>query len=154
MQFSAAYCAMPCHREATQAQLWGIAMVISRLLGEGTTDGVLQSMIRASMKPESPLSTLCSLLSGGPDVLLSEQQLCEQPKSAEQRGLVGSQSSPYSAGLHGTSSMPAAGIGGGVLDLLMTDWRRQLAIIAANRTPGDEKVLERLGARLLQAQQV
>lgn len=36
----------------------------------------------------------------------------------------------------------------------LTDWRQQLAIIAANRTPGDEAVIGRLGGQLMAAGQV
>ncbi|KAI7843308.1 hypothetical protein COHA_003139 [Chlorella ohadii] len=99
-------------KAAADGQLWGIALLLSRLLGEAAVAGTAAAMAQQCIAQAAPLQTLLLLL-GAPAV----------------------------APRPGSSNDPTA-------------WRRQLAVMVANRTPGDEAAMLSLGRQLLSAGQL
>lgn len=135
----------PARRVATEAQLWGVALLVARLLGEQAVSETAAAMAQQCLAPGAPLRTLCLLLASGAEGALG------LPPGGGGAGRspptsVGGSAGPLQPGPAGPG---AAAAGAGPLDLLAGDWRQQLAVLAANRTPGDERVMERLGERLL-----
>jgi COPII coat assembly protein SEC16 len=108
---------------AIDAQLWGLALLISRLLGEAVAARTAAAFAQQCLPPESALQTLCVQLGGS--------SLTSSP---------GGGAAPMVSGSWDQGSTS-----------LLGSWRQQLAVLAANRTPGDDKAMERLGRRLAAA---
>ncbi|KAK1273811.1 hypothetical protein QJS04_geneDACA012439 [Acorus gramineus] len=113
-------------REALQCaqdgQLWGPALVLASQLGREFYVDTVKQMALKQFVSGSPLQTLCLLIA-------------EQP--------VNSVNGVLTDAVHAsqqTSQITATG--------MLDDWEKNLAIITANRTVGDEAVITRLGYSL------
>ncbi|KAK1261952.1 hypothetical protein QJS04_geneDACA021640 [Acorus gramineus] len=108
-------------RCAQDGQLWGPALALASQLGREFYVDTVKQMALKQLVSGSPLQTLCLLIA-------------EQP--------VNSTSGVLSDAMN--TSQQSQIIASGMLD----DWEKNLAIITANRTVGDEAVITRLGYSL------
>ncbi|KAK1306606.1 hypothetical protein QJS10_CPA10g00887 [Acorus calamus] len=108
-------------RYAQDGQLWGPALALASQLGREFYVDTVKQMALKQLVSGSPLQTLCLLIA-------------EQP--------VNSTSGVLSDAMN--TSQQSQIIASGMLD----DWEKNLAIITANRTVGDEAVITRLGYSL------
>ena len=58
-------------RAAAAAQLWPVAIVIARLLGDAATKSTVQAMASCVLVSGSPLHTLCLIIAGDHDSVLA-----------------------------------------------------------------------------------
>lgn len=112
-------------------------------MGEPALAETAAAMAQQCLAPGAPLRTLSLLLAGGPNAVLGGQ--------APSNGVQAPQ--PGAAALGSAPMGEEAGAAARTL-LAAGDWRQQLAVVAANRTPGDERLLEGLGEALLAQGQV
>lgn len=129
-------------------QLWGIALLLSRLLGDAAVAGTASAMAQQCVAQAAPLQTLLLLLGGAP----AEQPLAAAAAAAIEAAAPPSEAPPPAAwqsqpGMFNPAAAAAAGVHGSGSD--PTAWRRHLAVLAANRTPGDEAAMLALGGQLL-----
>lgn len=113
---------------AVGAGLWGPAMLLSRQCGEKHFQETAAAMARACFVPGSPIRTL-QLLQAGLDG--------EVFGAAGQAGAAVGE--PGQLGISDGADASAS---------TLTQWRENLTIMAANRTPGDGRVIAELGDRL------
>uniref|UniRef100_A0A7I4DLP5 Protein transport protein sec16 n=1 Tax=Physcomitrium patens TaxID=3218 RepID=A0A7I4DLP5_PHYPA len=113
---------------AQEGELWGIALVIARQLGEKFFCDTVTEMARRQFVSGSPLRTLSLLLAGQP----AEVFAAPSPQSGNPMG-----------GVVAASEQSEVGQGA-----MLDDWQENIAIMAANRTQGDERVMLHLGDRL------
>lgn len=141
-------------RVAVDGQLWAIALLLSRLLGEAATAGTAGAMVQQCVAQQAPLQTLLLLLGGAS----AEQPLAAAAAAAVEAAAPAAEAPPATAwqtqpGMFNPAAASAAAPGaGGSND--PTAWRRHLAVMAANRTPGDEAAMLSLGSQLLAAGQL
>ncbi|KAK1325360.1 hypothetical protein QJS10_CPA01g02765 [Acorus calamus] len=113
-------------REALQCaqdgQLWGPALVLAAQLGREFYVDTVKQMALKQFVSGSPLQTLCLLIAEQP--VNSVNGVLNDAVHASQQ----------------TSQITATG--------MLDDWEKNLAIITANRTVGDEAVITRLGYSL------
>ncbi|KAK9828037.1 hypothetical protein WJX81_004015 [Elliptochloris bilobata] len=122
-------------RVACEGQLWGPALLLARQLGEGAFVDTAAAMAAALGPPGAPLRTLTLVLAGRPDAALPP------PRSAA--------TTDSRLNLISNPEGPGSGLGDeAAAAAVLDDWRRNLAALAANRSPGDEVLLVRLGDRL------
>ena len=129
-------------------QLWSVALLLSRLLGEAAATGTAAAMVQQCIAQGAPLQTLLLLL-GGASV---EQPLAAAAAAAIEAAAPASEAPPAAAwqqqpGMFNPAASAAGPRPGSSSD--PTAWRRQLAVMAANRTPGDEGAMLSLGSQLL-----
>ena len=165
-------------RAACEGQLWGPALLLARQLGDSAFADVAAAMAAAVGPPGCPLRTLALVLAGRPDAALPPPHALSAgsfPTSAPD-GLppAPSPDGPRSTGSGSALSLfglgrarqgpdpdpsnggaPTSAPSSGQADeaaasAVLDDWRRNLAALAANRSPGDEVLLVRLGDRLWQ----
>jgi len=111
---------------AQQGQLWGPALVLAWQLGEKFYVDTVTQMAQQQFLPGSPLRTLCLLLAGQPAEVFSTNKLAS--------------STTYSGTVSGMQQSDQDCMSG-----MLNDWQENLAIITANRTKGDERVIVHLG---------
>lgn len=111
---------------AQQGQLWGPALVLAWQLGEKFYVDTVTQMAQQQFLPGSPLRTLCLLLAGQPAEVFSTNKLTS--------------STSYSGTVNGMQQSDQDCMSG-----MLNDWQENLAIITANRTKGDERVIVHLG---------
>lgn len=132
-------------------QLWSVAVLLSRLMGDAAVSATAAAMARQCVPDSQPLHTLLLMLGGASP----EQALHAAVASAE-----GGPSPPVEPAAASGAAAPAQQPG--MFNPLVAAatpravsrgdaWRRHLAVIAANRTPGDEAAVLLLGGRLLAA---
>ncbi|KAL6007833.1 hypothetical protein ACLOJK_033336 [Asimina triloba] len=105
---------------AQEGHLWGPALVLAAQLGDKFYVDTVKQMAHHQFVAGSPLRTLCLLIAGQPADVFSNN-------------------STAGANLSGTFHIPQQHMqfqGNSMLD----DWEENLAIIAANRTKGDELI--------------
>lgn len=112
---------------AQQGQLWGPALVLAWQLGEKFYVDTVTQMAQQQFLPGSPLRTLCLLLAGQPAEVFSANKLASSTYS-------------YSGSVNGMQQSDQDCMSG-----MLNDWQENLAIITANRTKGDERVIVHLG---------
>lgn len=112
---------------AQQGQLWGPALVLAWQLGEKFYVDTVTQMAQQQFLPGSPLRTLCLLLAGQPAEVFSTNKLASSTYS-------------YSGTVNGIQQPDQDCMSG-----MLNDWEENLAIITANRTKGDERVIVHLG---------
>jgi hypothetical protein len=66
---------------ATEFQMWGVALLTARLLGDPAVAQTAAAMTRTCLAASSPLRTLCLQLAGG-----SETALPQTPSASQQPG--------------------------------------------------------------------
>ncbi|KAJ7557254.1 hypothetical protein O6H91_05G119000 [Diphasiastrum complanatum] len=117
------------HR-AQEGQLWGPALVLARELGEKPYADTVADMARHQFRAGSPLQVLNFLFAGQPSEIFAGKVM-----------------SPISRSLTTTNAIgtPLRGLAQDGVDGLLTQWQENLAIMAANRTNGDEQVIMHLG---------
>jgi hypothetical protein len=113
---------------AQEGELWSIALVIARQLGEKYFCDTVTEMARRQFVSGSPLRTLSLLFAGQPAEVFATPSL---------------QSGNPMEGVPATSDQSQDGH-----EAMLDDWQENLAIMAANRTQGDERVMSYLGHRL------
>ena len=140
-----------CCSVAVANQLWGVALLLSRLLGEAATTATAAAMAQQCVAEVAPLQTLLLLLGG----TAADQPLSVAAAGAAEQGALASASSAaastwqpgvFNPAAAATALAPATGSAAG--------WRQHLAMLAANRTPGDEAAMLLLGRQLLSAGQL
>lgn len=138
----------PCARRvAVDSQLWSVALLLARLLGDAAVSATAAAMAQQCLAEGAPLQTLLLLLGGA----TAEQPLAAA--AAQSSGGASAAPQPPAAtpwqqpGVFNPAASSSGAAGGGGGDA----WRRHLAVMAANRTPGDEAAMALLGARLLAA---
>ncbi|XP_024522902.1 protein transport protein SEC16A homolog, partial [Selaginella moellendorffii] len=117
-------------RAAQDGQLWGCALLMARQLGEKFYTDTIAEMAQRQFQPGFPLWTLTLLYAGqhagvfvGNTNLSNVTALQPQP-------------------------VPASAVDGATQDAvegMLEEWQENLAIMAANRTNGDERVIMHLG---------
>lgn len=134
-------------RLALDSQLWPVALLLSRLLGEAASAAAAAAMAEQCIAEGSPLQSLLLLLGGASP----ERPLAAAAAAAPAAG--GPSGPPYPAA---DSSWPQSGVfrPAASSPAGAASWRRHLAVIAANRTPGDEAAMLTLGRQLLAAGQL
>lgn len=132
---------------ALDAQLWHVALLLSRLLGEAATAAATAAMAEQCIADGSPLRTLLLLLGGAS----AERSLAAAASAPPAAGAAAGAPAPADASSWQQPGVfvPAAGSPAGA-----AQWRRHLAALAANRTPGDEAAMLALGSQLLAAGQL
>lgn len=140
-------------RAAADGQLWGIALLLSRLLGEAAVAGTAAAMAQQCIAQAAPLQTLLLLLGGAS----AEQPLAAAAAAAIEAAAPAAEAPPAAAwqsqpGMFNPAAPAVAPRPGSSND--PTAWRRQLAVMVANRTPGDEAAMLSLGRQLLSAGQL
>ncbi|GBG61429.1 hypothetical protein CBR_g21774 [Chara braunii] len=110
--------ALQCSR---QGHLWAPALVLARQLGERTYVETCADMAQHLFTLGSPLRTLCLLLSGQPKEVFAGLSSPMEVSTLQE-----------DFGQEGYGSM-------------LDDWQENLAVMAANRTDGDERVIIHLG---------
>ncbi|XP_024391506.1 protein transport protein SEC16A homolog [Physcomitrium patens] len=115
-------------RCAQEGELWGIALVIARQLGEKLFCDTVTEMARRQFVAGSPLRTLSLLLAGQPAEVF-----------AAPRAQTGSPMGGTAAASDESQDEEGA---------MLDEWRENIAMMAANRTQGDERVMLHLGDRL------
>lgn len=132
---------------ALDAQLWPVALLLSRLLGEAATAAAAAAVAEQCVAEGCPLQTLLLLLGGAS----AERSLAAAAAAGPAAGAAaGAGASAADSGWQQPGLfVPAAGSSAGA-----ASWRRHLAAIAANRTPGDEAAMLALGRQLLAAGQL
>eukprot|EP01018_Ginkgo_biloba_P038961 Gb_04674 [translate_table: standard] len=115
-------------QHAQQGQLWGPALVLAWQLGEKFYVDTVTQMAQRQFLPGSPLRTLCLLLAGQPAEVFSTNISTSSAYNS------------FSGTLNGMQQSGQDCISG-----MLDDWQENLAIIAANRTKGDERVIVHLG---------
>lgn len=135
-------------RAAVDGQLWSVALLLSRLLGEAAAAGTAAAMAQQCVAQGAPLQTLLLLL-GGASV---EQPLAAAAAAAIEAAARASEAPPAAAWQQQPGMFNPAASAAGTRPGVSSDptaWRRQLAVVAANRTPGDEGAMLSLGSQLL-----
>ncbi|XP_024532336.1 protein transport protein SEC16B homolog isoform X1 [Selaginella moellendorffii] len=117
-------------KAAQDGQLWGCALLMARQLGEKFYTDTIAEMAQRQFQPGFPLRTLTLLYAGqhagvfvGNTNLSNVTALQPQP-------------------------VPASAVDGATQDAvegMLEEWQENLAIMAANRTNGDERVIMHLG---------
>ncbi|KAI3429223.1 hypothetical protein D9Q98_005322, partial [Chlorella vulgaris] len=138
---------------AVASQLWNLALLLSRLLGPAAISATAAAMTQQSLAEAAPLHTLLLLLGGAsPD-----RPLALAAAAAAEGQSAGSVPAAADQPEQGGGWMPAvfrpgsqAAASGGA----SAGWRQHLAVMAANRTPGDEAAMLLLGSKLLGVGQV
>lgn len=111
---------------AQEGQLWGPALILAAQLGDQHYIESVRQMAHCQLVAGSPLRTLCLLIAGQPADVFSADSTSKSGGSPDALRI---------------SQQHAQGGANGMLD----DWEENLAIIAANRTKGDELVVLHLG---------
>ncbi|EFJ11499.1 hypothetical protein SELMODRAFT_426257 [Selaginella moellendorffii] len=118
-------------RAAQDGQLWGCALLMARQLGEKFYTDTIADMAQRQFQPGFPLRTLTLLYAG------------------QHAGVfVGNTNSSNVTALQ-PQPVPASAVDGATQDAvegMLEEWQENLAIMAANRTNGDERVIMHLGA--------
>jgi hypothetical protein len=135
------------------SQLWNLALLLSRLLGPAAISATAAAMTQQSLAEAAPLHTLLLLLGGAsPD-----RPLALAAAAAAEGQSAGAVPAAADQPEQGGGWMPAvfrpgsqAAASGGA----SAGWRQHLAVMAANRTPGDEAAMLLLGSKLLGVGQV
>lgn len=137
----------PLSRVAVDAQVWSVALLLSRLLGEAAVAATAASMAERSVADGAPLQTLLLLLGGAS----AERPLAAAVQASQTPATEAPQASqPWQQpGVFNPAVAVTGGAAGG-----SDAWRRHLAVMAANRTPGDEAAMTMLGCQLLAAGQL
>eukprot|EP00252_Welwitschia_mirabilis_P009474 TRINITY_DN2207_c0_g5_i2.p1 TRINITY_DN2207_c0_g5~~TRINITY_DN2207_c0_g5_i2.p1 ORF type:complete len:1751 (+),score=359.98 TRINITY_DN2207_c0_g5_i2:169-5421(+) len=108
---------------AQKGQLWGPALVLALQLGEKFYVETVTQMAKCHFLPGSPLRTLYLLLAGQPAEVFSSNN-----------------------STHDTNTDPGMHLSGQeCMNGMLNHWQENLAIITANRTNGDERVIMHLG---------
>ena len=147
------HCCMLCCSVAVASQLWGVALLVSRLLGEAATTATAAAMAQQCVAAAAPLHTLLLLLGGAP---------ADQPLAAVAAAAAGAAGAAgaavHSAPLRDSnaSNSGAPGMFNPAAAAALPpsaggdrSWRQHLAMLAANRTTGDESAMLLLGRQLL-----
>eukprot|EP00898_Chlorokybus_atmophyticus_P003135 jgi/Chlat1/3822/Chrsp26S04053 len=122
---------------AVEGQLWGTALILARHLGDKVFADTCAEVATRSFFPGVPMQTLHFLLAGRPaDIFQADGQHHTSGST-----LAGQQHSGSSA-FGGFQAAISPGTN------LLANWHEHLAIMAANRTPGDDAVIMYLGDRL------
>ena len=128
-------------------QLWSVALLVAHLLGDAALSSTAAAMAQSSVAGDAPLHTLLLLLGGAP----ANQPLMAAAAAAATTGQPAAADPAAGWQQPGVFNPGAADPGGsGGSD----SWRHHLAIIAANRTAGDEAAMLQLGSQLLAAGQL
>ncbi|CAL8467566.1 g7104 [Coccomyxa elongata] len=147
---------------ATDGQLWGPALLLARTCGERAFSETAAAAAAAAAAPGTPLSSLLHMLAGRPDLVLPAPG--GPGASPGPAGQAGGKSGPSSGSFglkallggaapqQAETSTPEAEVGPSAAEVAMlTQWRENLAILAANAaSPADEALIVRLGDRLWQ----
>eukprot|EP00271_Cylindrocystis_brebissonii_P003418 TRINITY_DN14376_c0_g1_i1.p1 TRINITY_DN14376_c0_g1~~TRINITY_DN14376_c0_g1_i1.p1 ORF type:complete len:2183 (+),score=493.32 TRINITY_DN14376_c0_g1_i1:157-6549(+) len=123
---------------ARSAHLWGPALLLARQLNEKIFLDTVAEMAQAQFSAGTPLRTLSLLMAG--------QQAKVFGGSSTGRGAEGGagDSSAAQQQLAGATSF-AAGESERGLEAMLNEWKGNLAVMTANRTAGDERVILHLG---------
>ncbi|GAQ78521.1 hypothetical protein KFL_000140410 [Klebsormidium nitens] len=117
---------------AKQGQLWGPALVLARQLGDKVFCETVGEMAQRQFCLGTPLRTLHLLLAQQPAEVFAGKKMPAQGDS------------PMAGG-----PQPAPGVDqGDGLGSMLDQWQDNLAILAANRAAGDDKVITHLGDSL------
>ena len=132
---------------ASEAQLWPVALLLARLLGDAAIAATAAAMAEQSVAEGAPLQTLLLLLGGAPAdgaLTAAAQAAAAGPAAA---------AAPAAAALWQQPGVfnPAAVAASATASSSGDAWRQHLAVIAANRTPGDEAAMLVLGSALFAA---
>lgn len=119
-----------CCRIATAGKLWGPALLLARSCGDSAFTETASAMAEGAATAGSPLHTLTLLLSGKPDAVHAEPAAVTPAAEPS--------SFPFAQAVQSRSAA------------LLSQWRGNLAILAANRVAGDEAAMVKLGDRLWQ----
>ena len=117
-----------CCRVATAGKLWGPALLLARSCGEKAFTETASAMAEGTTTAGSPLHTLALLISGKPDAVHAE------PAAAA--AAAESSSGPFGQAVQSRSAA------------VLSQWRGNLSIMAANKVAGDEAAMVKLGDRL------
>ncbi|CAK9226939.1 unnamed protein product [Sphagnum troendelagicum] len=117
---------------AQQGQLWGPALLLACQLGDKFYTETATEMAKAQFVEGSPLRTLCLLLAGQPADVFSGTSL---PGAKHTMDTTGS-----------SNNLSQVGVGA-----MLEEWQENLAIMAANHTAGDDRVILHLGDCLWRA---
>lgn len=130
-----------------EGQLWSVALLLARLLGEQAVAATAAAVAQQSVAEAAPLHTLLLLLGGAPadKSLAAAAAASAQAAASTAAGAAGAASWGQPAMFN-----PAAGASSSGSEA----WRRHLAAILGNRTPGDEGAVLHLGTQLLAAGQL
>ncbi|GLJ49692.1 hypothetical protein SUGI_1054510 [Cryptomeria japonica] len=112
---------------AQQGHLWGPALVLAWQLGQQFYVDTVKLMAQQQFVPGTPLRTLCLILAGQPAEVFSTSSSASFSNSHSSNAI----------GLQQSDQDCMSG--------MLNDWQENLAIIVANRTQGDERVIVHLG---------
>ena len=141
---------------ATSRGLWAHAMLLARHMGEQHFAATAAAMARAACTPGSPLHTLEVMFAGVPQDLIGGGAggigVGQKVGGHSRTGSFGAAAASL-VGVGDSSFGENAGPGtaGGDVRTLLPRWRENLAILAANRAPGDARVMGALGDALWSA---
>ncbi|CAM6048637.1 unnamed protein product [Sphagnum compactum] len=117
---------------AQQGQLWGPALLLACQLGDKFYTETATEMAKAQFVEGSPLRTLCLLLAGQPADVFSGTSLRGAKHTMDTTG--------------SSNNLSQVGVGA-----MLEEWQENLAIMAANHTAGDDRVILHLGDCLWRA---
>lgn len=134
-----------CCRVAVTGQLWGPALLLARHCGDKAFLETAAAMAEGSTTAGTPLHTLTLLMSGKTHAVHAEHaEPGPGSNAAQQAAAAAAASQPMQYG--SPFAQPAQSSAAG----LLSQWRGNLAIMAANRVAGDEAAMVKLGDRLWQ----
>ncbi len=123
---------------AVAGKLWGPALLLARHCSEKAFLETAAAMAEGSTAMGSPLHTLTLLMSGKADAVHAVPAGPGPDSNSKQQAASVQFGSPF--------AQPVQSEAGGVL----SQWRGNLAIMAANRVAGEEAAMVKLGDRLWQ----
>ncbi|KAH9611025.1 hypothetical protein KSS87_015315 [Heliosperma pusillum] len=112
-------------QRAQEGQFWGFALVLARELGDQFYADTVKQMAVSQLVTGSPLRTLCLLIAKKPEEVFSNSVM---PAGNLPDAVAMSQQTAQSAGYS-----------------MLANWEENLAVITANRTESDNRVIIHLG---------
>ena len=125
-------------RVAVAGNLWGPALLLARHCSEKAFLETAAAMAEGSTTMGSPLHTLTLLMSGQADAVHAVPAEPGPDSNPKQQAASVQYGSPYAQPVQSGA------------DGMLSQWRGNLAIMAANRVAGEEAAMVKLGDRLWQ----
>ena len=125
-------------RVAVGGKLWGPALLLARHCSEKAFLETAAAMAEGSTTMGSPLHTLTLLMSGKADAVHAVPAVPGPDSNSKQQAASVQYGSPFA------QPVPSEA------DAVLSQWRGNMAIMAANRVAGEEAAMVKLGDRLWQ----